>query len=95
MGYRIVYGPEIKAQPQRTGSSARLRTMIAAAFLLFSIIVRLTWQEGTEIMRQALLPGDLTVTEQAFSEMITDLRQGEPVADAVTVFCRTVLDEAP
>lgn len=94
MGYRIVYGPEVRLVSGRTGSTARLRTMIAGAFLLFSILVRLTWQEGAEAMQKLFLPGDLTVTEQAFSEMVTDLRDGETVKDAVVVFCQRILDEA-
>lgn len=93
MGYRIVYGPQPEPESRKAGGTVRLRTMIAAAFLIFSLVVRLTWNEGSEIMRQILLPGDLSVTEQAFSEMITDLREGESVADAFTVFCRAVLDE--
>lgn len=93
MGYRIVYGTQREQESQKTGGTGRVRTMIAAAFLIFSLIVRLTWQEGSEIMRQFLLPGDLSVAEQAFSEMISDLREGEPVADAFTVFCRVILDE--
>lgn len=94
MGYRIVYGEPIESAFRRTCSNGRLRTMIAALFLLFSLVVRLTWQDGAEIMREYLLPGDLTVTELAFSEMISDLQNGDPVADAVTVFCRTILNEA-
>lgn len=94
MGYRIVYGPQIKKPIVRTGSNGRLRTMIAAAFLVFSLVVRLTWPDGTEVLQSILLPGDLTVTEQAFSVMISDLRDGEPITDAVTVFCQTVIDDA-
>lgn len=94
MGYRIEYGPQIGNPILRTGSNGRLRTMIAAAFLVFSLVVRVMWQEGTEVLQSILLPVDLTVTEQAFSVMLSDLRGGEPVADAVTVFCRTIIDGA-
>lgn len=94
MGYRIVYGTEYSKKSKKSGGSVRLRTMIAAAFLFFALTVRLTWQEGSEIMRRFLLPGDLTVTELAFAEMVSDLREGEKLADALTVFCAEILHEA-
>lgn len=90
MGYRIEYGPEMKtSEPEKRSS---LRTWIAGALLLFSLVVRISWQEGTEILQSVLLPGDLSVTEIAFSEMMTDLRSGVTVADAVSVFCQRVID---
>ena len=93
MGYRIDYlGPTPKQQA-RTCSTARLRTMAAAAFLAFSIAVRAFWPEGTDLLQSAFLPAELSVTEQAFSQLVEDLRHGQPLDGCVTAFCRTVLDE--
>ena len=68
--------------------------MIAAAFLIFTMIVRLCWQDGSIIMKEYLLPQHLTVTEKAFSELVVDLREGQPVKEVLTVFCLSILDEA-
>lgn len=38
-----------------------------------------------------LLPGDGAVTAQALGELVTDLRAGEPLGEAVTVFCREII----
>lgn len=94
MGYCIVYGHEPKQKSGHKRNDLRFRTLIAASILLFSLIVRLTWEDGAEKMRQILLPGPLSAAEQAFSELIADVREGERVSDALTVFCKEILDEA-
>ena len=66
---------------------------MTAAFLLLGCLgVRTLWPEGTGVLREMLLPGELTPTEQAFSILMTDLRYGEPVGEAVTAFCRYVVE---
>ena len=92
MGYRIIYGP-VNNTTSRRGHAGRLRSMIAAALLAFTMLVRLYWHDGTIIMKEYLLPQHLTVTERAFSELIIDLREGQTVTDALTVFCLSILDE--
>lgn len=94
MGYRIDYGPAMNIPTARRNGAARLRTMIAVMLLIFVLMVRLTWQEGTAVLQEVLLPGNLTVAQQAFSELVCDLREGERFMDALTFFCRMILDEA-
>lgn len=94
MGYRIVYGgpsPESKIQ---NSTAIRLRTMVAAAFLMLCMAVRLLWPDGTAVLRSVFLPSDLTVTEEAFSVLIEEVRQGQPLGDSITAFCHKILDEA-
>ena len=87
MGYRIVYGqdPVIK----RKGGSLRLRGMTAAWMLLFAALVRLSWPAGREVLAEVLLPR--AETAAAFSEMVAAVTGGESFAEAVTVFCRSVV----
>lgn len=93
LGYRIVYGGDEPAN-FCDKSTGRLRTMVAVMFLMFSLIVRLSWPEGAEQLRTYLLPGVQTVTEQAFNQLCSDLRQGEPVAYAVEAFCSRIINES-
>lgn len=39
-----------------------------------------------------ILPGDGAVTAAALGELVTDLRDGESLADAVSVFCREIIE---
>ena len=92
MGYRIDYAgpePQIQIPIQR---HIRIRTMIAAAFLALCVTVRLLWPEGTSMLQSVFIPGVLTSTEQAFSQLVTDLREGMPLAESVDVFCHCVLN---
>ena len=92
MSYRIVYGPERKAVKERDLSSLRFRSLIAGFLLLFALIVKLLWPEGTEVLREVMIPADLNATEQAFQCMMEDLRSGENLGDAITVFCRQIIE---
>ena len=67
--------------------------MIAFSFLVFTGLVRILWPEGRDLLVMSMLPGDLSVTEAAFSSLLDHLRQGSGLVDSLTVFCREVLYE--
>lgn len=92
MAYRIVYGPMPGNAAQKTAGSFRLHIMTAIFLVLFVLLVRQVWPEGTDMLRTFLLPGDPTANEQAVSSLIQDLRAGEAFADALTVFCRQIIE---
>lgn len=88
MGYRIVYGEDPFIE--RKERKSYLRAMTAGFALAFVVLVRCCWPQGTELLRQALLPGDY----EAFQQMTTDIRAGEPIGDAVTAFCQQIVEDA-
>lgn len=87
MGYRIVYGRDPVVR--REGSSLRLRVMTAVCLLLFASLARLGWPAGREMLGRVLLPREETAA--AFSEMVSRVTGGEPLGEAVTAFCQTVV----
>ena len=93
MSYRIVYGGPTPENKMSNTTAVRLRTMIAAALLIFSMIVRLLWPDGTTLLQSVFLPTDLTVAEEAFSVLLEEVRQGQPVDDSITAFCQKIIDE--
>lgn len=92
MGYRIVYGPMPKMPQERDYKPLRIQVLTAVFALLFVLTVRQAWPEGTALLREFLLPGEQNVTEAAFSEMIGDIREGESLGDALTAFCRQIVE---
>lgn len=66
--------------------------MTAACLLLFVLFVRQAWPEGTAKLQEFLLPGEPTVTQEAFDTMIDKIQDGEPVREALTAFCQKVVD---
>ena len=85
MGYRIVYGEEPTLRRK-----SRLGLWTAAFLLFFVTAVRLAWPSGAEQLRTVLEPGGETVA--AFSEMVANVGAGQGMGEAVTVFCRTVVE---
>lgn len=92
MAYRIVYGPMPKmVHPKREGY-VRLQLLTAVFLLLFVLLVRQAWPEGTDMLRSILLPGEPGITEQSVQLMLEDIREGEPLGDAVAAFCRQIIE---
>ena len=90
MGYRVVYGEDPFEQPKP--GKGRLGLMTAGCFLAFVVGVRCFWPQGAETLGRICLPSEGTVA--AFSQMTADLKAGEPLGDAVTAFCRTIVEDA-
>ena len=91
MGYRIVYGKVSEIERQRR-SSGNVQLMTAIFMMLGIMLVRSFWPEGTKMLRQLLLPGTMSATEEAFSQLMADLRIGAPIGEAVTTFCAYVIE---
>ena len=60
---------------------------IAAAGLAVTLMV----PRGRLWVRDILLPGDEDITAAALEGMVSDLRSGEPLGDAVETFCKEIL----
>lgn len=94
MGYRIEYDSGKRQYEVRRVCPWRLPLMAAGAFAVFLLLTSLLWPEGIEAMKELLIPGDNTVTLRALEEMAEDLKAGASISDAVTVFCKEILQSA-
>jgi hypothetical protein len=45
-------------------------------------------------IRKHLLPGDPEITEAALGQLIGDIQNGERFSEAITTFCREIIDSA-
>lgn len=84
--------PKMKARGR--GSVFRIQLMTAVFVLLFAILVRMVWPDGVRKLQSVLLPQEVGITEAAFADMMMDLREGQTMENAVTAFCRQVIDSA-
>lgn len=91
MSYRIEYGPAIPNRYITKNSFLRLQSMTAICLLLFSLIVRHFFPAGTEMLRHILLPGELSVTQEAVETFMCDIRNGEDFTDSLTAFCEYIV----
>lgn len=93
MGYRIAYnGYEIRKV--ETISKSKERNVKKISLLIVGVILLVIGVVGHEYLEQMLIPGDKIVTKTAFSHMMTDIKSGEPVAEAFTDFCKVIIDYA-
>lgn len=93
MSYRIIYGQASSKQYPPQKRKSRLAAFLPCALLAFVLLTRLFWPEGTEALRELLIPGDADITTAAFSALVEDVRQGEALPEALRVFCREILNE--
>ena len=94
MGYRIVYGPMPKPVRPKRERSIRIHMLTAVFLLLFVLLVKQTWPEGTDRLRSVFLPGKPGKTEQAVYVLLDEVRNGASVADAMTTFCRQIIENS-
>ena len=92
MSYRIEYGTAVPAKFQVKERKSHVRVLTALCILLFAFCVSKCWTDGQQILRRFFLPGESSVTEQAFSGMITSLTEGVALEEAMVVFCQQIID---
>ena len=94
MGYTISYGADsrVEAQWKKQRHRGKGRVWIIAAILAGLCFLRQSIDE--EKLQDYLIPGNPDVTRAAFARLTDNLREGEDIRDAMTVFCREIIDSA-
>lgn len=91
MGYRINYeSPVLHTKRKILCRNINILKIISISVIGFIVLFALSDTK----LRRLILPGDPVVTERALSELVVDIRQGQPVSDAITAFCGEILDNA-
>ena len=92
MSYYVEYNPELRKRypiTEKATNQKLIRRFIYAAVAVvgFYCVV----QSG---LAKLLLPGDPDATISAFSEMVTDVKSGNGVGDALLAFCKYIISNA-
>ena len=92
MGYRVVY--EDAYCPDNQERPNFVRTLILAA--VFAVIllagIKRYWPEGTEVLMAIRSRGPWTYGRNALETLADALRDGTPLSEAVTAFCRSIVN---
>lgn len=93
MGYSIHYGPD---RPQFAKRKRNYAGFIGAVVILMVCAMAAGWAlpQQAERFKQALFPWTRDQVQSAFAEFQENVRDGEPLSDAVTDFCREIIDNA-
>ena len=94
MGYRIEYGDRAAVRKERKGRSLLTRIVTVACILSLVAGALAVKHAGLTWVTDFLLPGDPAVTAAALENMVESIREGEPWGDAVTAFCREIIENA-
>lgn len=92
MSYSIRYD-SVRCPKNKQSSSAGkiVITLILCVCIVGAIALK---SLGLPWIRQVLLPGDPEVTASALEHLVEDLRGGDRLWNAVTAFCREIVDNA-
>lgn len=92
MGYQISYGPI------KTKDSVKMRGKTVRAFALviciIALVIGLQVSGVGKTLWRWMLPGNPEVTSAALDTMAESLKQGDSVGEAVTAFCREIIENA-
>ena len=89
MSYCVEYNPELKEHypfTQKPGKKPSVRILVLGVVLAVS-----AYGIFSSGILRFLIPGDPEITSTAFSGLMKEIGEGEPIADAVMTFCRDVI----
>lgn len=91
MAYRITYGWDKEPNENRNGKlSPGFVFGVTAATA--ALLIRLLVPQSDRIFRELLHPFTDEYTQTVFADMIEGIGAGVPVSEAVTVFCREIIE---
>ena len=91
MGYRIEYeGFQKEGEKKEDSNAARILLTLMFSAVCF-LLVMTCWQEGRDLLRRLVIPGDPDQTIQAAYVFAKGLGDGAPIQEAAAAFCETVL----
>jgi len=94
VGYTIQYGPAGKAETAWHAKRRKKSGAVLAVCVLVIVFAVLALSGNFEQIKNYLIPGDPEVTKAAFAQFTEDIRQGDTVGDAITAFCREIIEGA-
>lgn len=94
MAYRIEYDSLNRKYEISSPNRSHFPVLLVGAVTAFFLLTASFWPEGWTTLRDILIPGDDAVTLQALESMSDNLRSGMELEEAITSFCREIMDGA-
>ena len=94
MGYKIQYGKERTYKNVKDRSGKANKKLLYALCVIFGVLIMsfAIWKH--ESTSNFFIPGDAQITSTAVKHLTDALEDGAPIGDAVTAFCREIIDNA-
>ena len=89
MSYSVAYNPELRERYPEIESKQR-KLPVKPIVLAAAVVVAFYIIAASGLLRYCI-PGEPGVTAAAFSEMVTEIEEGESVRDAFIDFCKEII----
>lgn len=90
MPYSVIYTSKGIAKYKSRSRKTMIKRLLVIASVGF-ICILLCFATARNWLLHIFFPGDHGVTKEAATQMITDIKEGQSVGDAVTAFCQEIL----
>ena len=94
MAYTIQYSPENNKKYPTMAIRKRWNWLVATFLLAIAFALGWIGMKERTALKEFLLPGDPEKTESAVTTMVSDIREGTNVGEAITDFCLEILKNA-
>lgn len=94
MAYRIQYGKFPQFSTKNHFTTKKYTVAIISAITAIMILIFITIPQIKTGVLDLLLPGDAGVTGSAISAFADDLKNGVPVGEAASAFCKSIINNA-
>ena len=88
--YSVCYGAEESGRYQGKSALGRKKSryVVTITLLILTIVLTIWYRES---LVSWLIPGDDQITIQFTEELISDIRDGMPIGEALTTFCEEIV----
>lgn len=94
MGYKIQYDPgNNKKYPTAMPLHRNKTRLYLVGGVIIAGVLALIIRHQSSVLNW-LLPGDFSATSAAFEGLIVDVRSGIPAGQAITAFCKEIIEYA-
>ena len=95
MSYRISYENGTVTKKKRSHLKDRYRILLRFVVVLIVCIAGVCVLRGhANKFMDYMLPGDPETTQSALTAMSEEIKDGRPLKDVITTFCREIIDNA-
>ena len=92
MAYTIQYGLPARTEAVWAAGNRKRKRWIFTVLCIIGVLSGILF--GPEDLQNYLIPGDPNVTRLAFAQLTEDIRQGDKIGEALTAFCREIIENA-
>ncbi len=93
MAYRVDYSKSGMREEVRE-RTFNISKAICTLALIFLIVLMGIIYPQKHMLEELLIPGDAEVTKQATAELVSNLRGGEGISEALQAFCVEIIENA-